>query len=62
MRKIKDAAVVFGTFAMFFLAGSGYALNIISLYNAMGGPFTAQILFRLVGIIFPPIGIVVGWL
>ena len=46
----------------FFGAGLlGYVMNLWKIAAAIGGTFDGQVILRIIGVMFPPLGAIVGW-
>jgi len=39
----------------------GWVWNIIKLFNVLDDPFSARIVFRMLGILFIPLGAIIGY-
>ncbi len=48
-------------FLVLILAISGYVMNIMEIISSWGNGVTAMFLTRLVGVIVPALGAIVGW-
>ena len=56
------AGCAVASLTLFALAGIGWCLNIIKIFDALGDPVTGMFIGRVVGAFIVPIGCIVGWL
>ena len=48
--------------ALFLLVFGGWVANIVKIFSALSDPITGLFIARLVGVIFAPLGAVLGYL
>jgi len=65
MRRSNDISGILGFFiivALLLVALAGWVMNIIEIYNHVNEPVTGMFVLRLIGVVFAPLGMVLGWL
>lgn len=58
-----NITIGFGLFVLVvgLLAIGGWVANIIKVFGLWAAPVTAEIIVRLIGVVFPPLGAIAGY-
>lgn len=47
--------------ALVLALGAGWVMNIVKLFGADFDPITGEVVLRAIGVVFAPLGAVIGW-
>jgi hypothetical protein len=56
------AVLLFCILTAMILAGFGWAMNIVEIFNSNFEPFTGELAVRLIGVVVFPIGVIMGYI